>query len=267
MEFRLPEITANKGNIMTAKSKKVAVKKGVPKKSIASRAEAKASEVEVVAEVPDLMTAEVVKQLAQVEAAIGLFERVTEVTLAENIKGWAAQAADYSKQAVHAGASALVYAWGCGKLLNEAKGKLGHGAFGKWRKQHVESAGISERTSIRYMKLAESCPDVRGLLQWAPTLRQAYVGCGVLPPPPERDKDEAEDNLSEEEKKQKEKEEHGKEVLRKKEVLLTSVSELQQKLRQGMSIKGDLGQGELRQLKLARTEIVKFFDQLLGNKS
>ncbi len=263
----MPEIAFNNGKIMTAKSKKRAVKKGVPRKSIASLAEAKASGAEVVTEVPDLMTAEVVKQLAQVETAIGRFDRMTEEGLAENIKGWAAHAADYSRQAVHAGASALVYAWGCGKLLNEAKGKLGHGAFGKWRKQHVDSEGISERTSTRYMNLAKSCPDVRGLLQWAPTLRQAYVGCGVLPPPPEQDKDEADDNLSEEEKTRKEKEEHEKEVLRKKEVLLSSVSALQQKLRQGMSIKGNLGPGELRQLKLARNEIVKFFDQLLGSKS
>lgn len=167
---------------------------------------------------------------------------------------------------MQAGASALVYAWACGRLLNEAKENLGHGAFGKWRKEHVESAGVSEQTSTRYMKLAESCSDVRGLLQWAPTLRQAYVGCGVLPPPPERDKDETDDDLSAEEKQQKEKEKHEIEVQRKKEVLLTSVSVLQQRLHQGIDLKENLDAREIRQIRLARVQINSFFEQILGKK-
>lgn len=251
---------------MAAKSRKVAAKKGPAKKSTASRAEAKASEVEVVEEMPDLMTPAVVKQLAEVESVIGQLDRMTEAKLAENIKGWASLAADFSRQAVHAGASALVYAWACGRLLNEAKANLGHGAFGKWRREHVESAGVSERTSTRYMKLAGSSSDVRGLLQWAATLRQAYVGCGVLPAPPEPEKDEADDNLAKEEKEQREKEKVEVEVQRKKEVLLTSVSELQQRLHQGIGIKKNLDPSEIRQLKLARTQIDSFFEQILGKK-
>lgn len=255
---------------MAAKSSKAVVKKTPVKKAskkmvLAKKATsppAKAADV-----LPDLMSPEVVKQIVQVEGQIARLEGMADAKLVQNIKDYATQAAGFSKQAVQAGASALVYAWACGKLLNEAKENLGHGAFGKWRKEHVESAGVSERTSTRYMKLAESCSDVRGLLQWAPTLRQAYVGCGVLPPPPERDKDEADDSLSEEEKKRKEKEEHEKEVLRKKEVLLASVSDLQQRLHQGISIKKSLDSGELRQLKLARIQINDFFTQILGKQS
>lgn len=166
---------------------------------------------------------------------------------------------------MRAGSSALVYAWGCGTLLNRAKANLGHGAFGKWRREHLETAGISERTSTRYMKLAESCSDVRGLLQWAPTLRQAYVGCGVLPPPPERE-NEADDHLSDAKRQQKEKEEIEKEVHRKKELLLASVNALKQRLHQGIGIKKNLDAGEIRQLKLARNQIYAFFDQILGKK-
>ena len=252
---------------MAVKTKKVASKRNLPSKSKPLRAEAKTSKVEVVEEMPDLMTPVVVKQLAEVESVIGRLDGMTEAKLAVNIAEWASLVADFSKQAVHAGASALVYAWACGRLLNETKANLGHGAFGKWRREHVESAGVSERTSTRYMKLAESCSDVRGLLQWAPTLRQAYVGCGVLPPPPERDKDEPDGDLSAEEKQQKENEEHEKEVQRKKEVLLTSVSELQQKLHQGISIREDLDEDEVRQLNLCRNQIVDFFDQILGKQS
>lgn len=251
---------------MAVKSRKVAAKKISPKKSTPSRAVTKAFGAEVVAETPDLMPPEVLKQLSQVEAVIGRLDRMPEAKLADHIKDWAAQAAEFSNQAVRAGASALVYAWACGRLLNAAKEDLGHGAFGKWRREHLESAGISERTSTRYMKLAERCSDVKGLLQWAPTLKQAYVGCGVLPEPPKGEKDEQHGDESDEEKQQREKEEQEMEVRRKKEVLLASVSALQQRLHQGIGVKKNLDAGEIRQLKLARIQINSFFDQILGQK-
>jgi hypothetical protein len=50
-------------------------------------------------------------------------------------------------------------------------------------------------------------------------------------------------------------------------VLLTSVSELQQKLHQGISIREDLDEDEVRQLNLCRNQIVDFFDQILGKQS
>lgn len=99
-------------------AKKVVAKKNPSSKSTPSRSDAKASEVEVVEETPDLMTPEVVKQIAKVGSVIGRLDRMTEVKLAENIEGWASLVADFSKQAVQAGASALVYAWACGRLLN-----------------------------------------------------------------------------------------------------------------------------------------------------
>jgi hypothetical protein len=60
---------------------------------------------------------------------------------------------------VEVGASALVYAWASGKLLNIAKAKLGRGDFGAWRKEHLGD-DIAERTSQRYMRLAKECDDV-----------------------------------------------------------------------------------------------------------
>jgi hypothetical protein len=222
--------------------------------------------VEVVSEAPDLMSPEVVKQVAQVEGVIEEVDHMTEAKLAECIKSCATRAANFSRKAVEAGASALVYAWACGKLLNAAKENLGHGTFGKWRKEHLEPEGISERTSTRYMNLAARCHDIRGLLQWAPTLKQAYIECGILPEPPEREKEESVGDEPTEETRRKEDERREEEVRRKKEVLLASVSDLQQKLHQGIGIKKELDQGELRQLKLARIQINDFFNQILGKE-
>ena len=46
--------------------------------------------------------------------------------------------------------SAVETAWSLGKLLNEKKGRLGHGAFLPW----LEKVGISSSASAKYMKLA-----------------------------------------------------------------------------------------------------------------
>jgi hypothetical protein len=231
---------------MAAKSSKAVVKKTPAKKTPKKMALAKKANplpAKAVDVMPDLMPPEVVKQITQVEGQIARLEGTVDAKLVQNIKGWAAQAAGFSRQAVQAGASALVYAWACGKLLNTAKEELGHGAFGKWREQNLESNGISVRTATRYMLLAKRCHDIRGLLQWVPTLRQAYIECGILPEPPDRGKEESDVDQSAEDELQKEEEHLQKEVLRKKEVLLASVSDLQQRLHQGISIKESLDSG------------------------
>ena len=46
--------------------------------------------------------------------------------------------------------SAVETAWLLGQLLNEKKGRLGHGAFLSW----LEKVGISSSASAKYMKLA-----------------------------------------------------------------------------------------------------------------
>lgn len=68
---------------MAAKSKKAAVKKVPRGKRAPSRGEIKASELDVAADVPDLMTSTVVKQLAQVESVIGQLDLMTDRKLAE----------------------------------------------------------------------------------------------------------------------------------------------------------------------------------------
>ena len=83
-------------------------------------------EVEVVSEAPDLMPPEVLKQISRMTDLVGALDGMTDGELLNSIKICATQASGFSRHAVKAGASALVYAWACGTLLNAAKEKLGH---------------------------------------------------------------------------------------------------------------------------------------------
>ncbi|MEI6819345.1 MAG: hypothetical protein WCL19_07055, partial [Verrucomicrobiota bacterium] len=124
--------------------------------------------------------------------------------------------------------------------------KLGRGDFGDWRKKHL-CDDITERTSQRYMQLAKRYEDVRALLEWSPSLRQAYIACGILPEPPERAADEESD---------------ADEI--KRQALLSSITGIQKKLRLFYGLKGKLGAGDKTQLKLAKQQIDEFFQQILN---
>ena len=210
-------------------------------------------EVEVVAEAPDLMPPEVLKQISRMNDLVSALDGMTDGELLNSIKACATQASGYSRHAVKAGASALVYAWACGTLLNAAKEKLGHGAFGKWRGEHLVPHAMSERTSTRYMHLAASCHDVRALLEWSPGLRQSYIACGVLP------------DLSATDRSGDEKEE-----VPRTAILFTGLSNLQRNMRlfektlDGFDkSKEKLSADEKTQLHLMKEEIGKFTDRIL----
>ncbi len=235
---------------MAAKSKRVAAKK-VPKKtpvrkSVPRPAKAKAVEAEVVVDAPDLMTRDVTMEISDVEQLLSRLEGMSNAKLLGSIKHYSERAAEHAGSAVNASALALVCAWTCGRMLNAAKAKLGRGGFGQWRDEHLVPDVMSERTSQRYMKLAESCHDVRALLDWGPSLRQAYVACGILPEP-ERTADERDE-----------------EEAPKTRALLTSVSGLQKNLRLFTSSGEKLSRGDRTQLQLMRDELNRFFDQILG---
>jgi hypothetical protein len=200
----------------------------------------------VVSDVPDLMPPEVMKQILQVQDFVGNSEHMTNAELARGISAFSKQASGFSLHALKAGASALVYAWACGKLLNTAKANLGRGDFGAWRDEHLGDDVLSERTSQRYMQLAKQSDNVKALLEWSPSLRQAYIACGILPEPERAGGDEGDSD----------------EV--KRQALLSSITGMQKKLRLFSGLKGKLGAAEKTQLKLAKREIDAFFDQILA---
>jgi len=203
---------------MAAKPKKVATKKvrgkAPAKKAAARPGKVTAVELEVVATVPDLMPPEVSKQIDAVEKQLSQVGDMSGALLCNTVQHYAAQADRFARHAVRAGASTLVYAWASGKLLNAAKEKLGHGEFGRWRDANLVPAIISGRTATRYMQLATHCHDVRALLEWNPSLRQAYIACGILPDPSEADREEEE-----------------KEKPSAKQLLFTSLTHIQRDLR------------------------------------
>ena len=229
-----------------ATRKKTAAKKSPPKKSVTRPAKAKAVEVEIVTEDVDLMRPEVVEQIAVVEDQMSQADSLSDSKLCNLIQRYAKQAAGYSGIAVKASASALVYAWACGKLLNAAKKKYGRNEFGRWRDANLVPYAMSERTSQRYMQLASLHDDVRALLEWNPGLRQAYIACGILPEPERAEGVEDEEGTS------------------KALALLRSVTGLQKNLRVFADSGGKLGKAERRQLALVRDELNRFFDQILG---
>jgi hypothetical protein len=111
--------------MMAAKSKNAAAANGPvrkpAKKSTPRLEKGKGVVLEVVSDVPDLMPPEVLKQILQVQDFVGNSEHMTNAELATGISAFSKQASDFSLHALKAGASALVYAWACGKLLNTAK--------------------------------------------------------------------------------------------------------------------------------------------------
>jgi hypothetical protein len=201
-------------------------------------------EVEVV---PELRPPGVVKDVALVERRLSDLDGMSEAKLLGEIKSYAGHAARHAQSAVQSAASAVVYAWGCGKLLEAAKARVGHGKFDKWREQNLGKEVMSQRTSQRYMKLAKDWENVEALLEWHPTLRQAYIASGVLPAPPDR--------------------QHpvdGDREAAKRQALLSSITGIQKRLRLFDGVKGELEADEKAQLKLAKAEIDEFFDRIFS---
>lgn len=96
---------------------------------------------------------------------------------------YGSEANERAAAAVSAASCAIVYAWAAGSLLNIAKAALPRGGFGRWRDARAADLGVSVRTAQNWMKLADSCHDVRALLVPGAGLTCAYRAAGVLPAP------------------------------------------------------------------------------------
>lgn len=252
---------SNKRPTGKAKAKKVPKKvsragKPVPKPAIEE------GDFKIVSDVPELMPADVLEQLTSVEDFVGKAGTLSDPDILKGIRNYARQADLHRGVAVQAGASAIVFAWACGNLLKAAKMKLGHGAFGTWREENL-SQWISKRTAARYMQLAERCNDLRGLLEWSPSLRQAYIECGILPTP-EKKTGESESGADD-----------GGETQLKQRVL-EGLSDVQKNLRHADRVIRDLSENltamkaskvqfdavEKEQVSLVKVEIVRFLKNI-----
>lgn len=229
---------------MAVKSKKITKK--IPKKKVLPlKANAKSVDSEVLGDASDMMSPGAVEDFLIVMEVVEVAEKMKAEDLISGIKTYSDLALKHARLSVKLGASALVFAWATGKLLNAAKSRFGRGSFGTWRNENLDLGAISERTLQRYMLLAKNYPDVKALLHWNPGLRQAYVACGILPEP-ERTVGEVDD-----------------EPAPKTQALLTSLSSLQKNLRLFTGSGEKLVKADLTQLKLMRDELNRFFDQVI----
>ena len=92
---------------------------------------------------------------------------------------------EQASDAVASAGMAILNAWSCGSALIAAKGKVEHGKFEKWVEKEFSKIPLGLRTAQRYMQLARSYTRVEDLMVWNPSVRQAYIACGILPAPPE----------------------------------------------------------------------------------
>lgn len=126
----------------------------------------------------------------------------TQLSIASKINELYTQAELFSKQAKDTASQAISLAVECGRLLNDQKKAVGHGAWLGWLKENCPN--ISERTAQKYMRLSRkvceledssktnadsdlpivSSENVSKLLDGSPkTLTQAYIAAGVIPEP------------------------------------------------------------------------------------
>lgn len=126
----------------------------------------------------------------------------TRLSIASKINELYTQAELFSKQAKDTASQAISFAVECGKLLNNQKKAVGHGAWLGWLKENCPN--ISERTAQKYMRLSRkvceledssktnadsdlptvSSENVSKLFDGSPkTLTQAYIAAGVIPEP------------------------------------------------------------------------------------
>jgi len=226
--------------------KKAAIRKSPAGKPAARPSKGKPVPVEIVDEPRELVTPEVEQELRRIEEILTKSEAMGTGKLLEAIQARSRRAEEFAGSALNSAALALANAWACGKLLLAAKEKLGRGDFGQWRDKNLAPARIGERTTQRYMRLAEVFTDVRDLLAWSPTLRQAYIACGILPAP------ELGDGAGDDK---------GSPRTR---ALLAGISGLQKRLRLFESSGEKLGAGERRQLQLVRSQLDEFFNRIFG---
>jgi hypothetical protein len=109
-------------------------------------------------------------------------------SLAAAITICAEEADTNAEEALGSACLAVVSVWNCGGLLNIAKKQMRHGEFQKWFNDRIDVPGFSLRTAQRYMKLAGLNPRLTDLIASNPSIRQAYIACGILAEPPETEK-------------------------------------------------------------------------------
>jgi hypothetical protein len=128
----------------------------------------------------ETVDAEIANDIAGVEAVLSNLATLTDADRLASLQKYARGAEGLTRLALTTGNRAVVHAWACGKLLNDAKARCGHGNFIPWLEENVLPLGGSKATCQRYMQLARKYADVRTLVSSHAILNDAYLACGIL---------------------------------------------------------------------------------------
>lgn len=166
--------------------------------------------------------------------------------LAVAITNCAKEAHDHAKKALGSAGLAIVSAWTCGGLLNLVKENMMHGELQVWFADNIRVPGLSLRTAQRYMKLAKSHPLLEDLIASNPSIRQAYIACGILAEPPETEKTDKDDDVT------------------ARLGLLKSVASVQSRLRRFSEKKIKIDKKTRNELLATKAEIDQLFKAIVG---
>jgi hypothetical protein len=129
-----------------------------------------------------------------------------QINLSEQIRAAYAEANAIAEKAKSYASEAVAKAIECGRLLLQQKQALGHGSWMEWTAKNIPE--IHHNTLGRYMRVAKSAQealpssDTSGdsnsspvmNLNDAPTLKQAYIALGILPPPASKSDEQPDPN-------------------------------------------------------------------------
>ena len=167
-------------------------------------------------------------------------------SLAAAITICAEETDEHAEKALGSACLAVVSVWNCGGLLNIAKKQMRHGEFQKWFNDRIDVPGFSLRTAQRYMQLAKLNPRLEKLVDSNPSIRQAYLACGILAEPPETEKTDKDDDAT------------------ARLGLLKSVASVQTRLRRFSEKKIKIDKKTRNELLATKAEIDQLFKAIVG---
>jgi hypothetical protein len=147
--------------------------------------------------------------------------------------------------------------WAMGRILRVVKAELKHGQFEAWLKQHRDELGFGKSSAENYMALAAQYRSAHHFLKEDAPLRELYNRQHA---DEDDDSCEAATQVEHEQQIERGKLNHAS----KAEALMKSLTTLQKRLRHLTETDEQLEADQIRQLKLVKTEIDRFFNAIIN---
>lgn len=146
--------------------------------------------------------------------------------------------------------------WAMGRALLMVKRALVHGQFENWLEGHREMLGFGKSSAENFMKLARNYPTAARFLEEELPLREMYERDAASEGDDSSSNDETEDQSS-----------RAASLSSKTDTLLKSLTTVQKQLRHVSESDQRLDDDQLRQLKLVKMELDRFFEKILNQST